>query len=133
MFTFQIFMYRHKIIYLTLFSLIITVFSSSPLFAQQAQITVTSDPPGAEVYIGAKSVDRVIQYQTGRYVGKTPLTTTITNADISMEGQNSSIANIHVDVRKNGYLSHDFIIGLGEYGKLESGKTYQVEVSLSHR
>jgi hypothetical protein len=128
--SYQIFKYRDKVFYLTIFSLIIVILLSSPIYAQQARISVVSNPPGAGVYVGAKSIDRIIRYETGRYVGRTPLTTTITNADISMEGQNRSIANIHVDVRKKGYLSHDFTIGLGEYGRLESGKTYKVDVNL---
>jgi len=101
------------------------------LSAQTAQISVVSYPAGADVYVGAKSIDRIIRYETGIYVGKTPLTALIMDSYLSMEGKNNAIANIHVEVKKNGYIPYDYVISLGEYGRVEPGKLYKVNVTLS--
>ena len=100
--------------------------------AQAAKISVVSNPVGADVYVGAKSINRIVNYETGRHVGKTPLTVFLTDSDVSMEGENNAFANIHVEVKKNGYIPYDYVINLGEYGKVEPGKMYEVDVNL-HR
>lgn len=113
--------------------LIFTIFFK-PLIgsAQSAQIIVVSNPPGADVFVGAKSIDRIVRFETGRWIGQTPITTFLTNYDISMEGENQSNAIIYVEVKKNGYIPHATAIDLGEYGRLDPNKTYKIEINFTN-
>jgi hypothetical protein len=91
---------------------------------------VESNPPGAIVKVGAKIVNGIVVYSSARTIGTTPVTAQLAPADITMEGQGGSFANLHVQVEKQGYIPSDNIIGLGQNGHLENGKTYLVSVTL---
>ncbi|MCD4790081.1 MAG: hypothetical protein K8R37_08795 [Bacteroidales bacterium] len=92
-----------------------------------AYLTVNSYPPGAEVVVGIKSINNIVRTETGRIVGVTPITVQLSSNDISYTG---NFANLVCEIRKNGYIPVMETLGLGEYGKLEPGKTYKLDVNL---
>lgn len=99
---------------------------------QSSRVQVVSNPSGATVEIGVKSVGGVLQDGTGRKVGGlTPVIAEIFPSDISWEGQGQTFANINVNVMKEGYTPFTSVIGLGQNGRLEAGRTYEVNVNLN--
>ncbi|MBC8487235.1 MAG: hypothetical protein H8D45_14495 [Bacteroidetes bacterium] len=93
-----------------------------------AYLNVTSDPSGAEVVVGIKSINNIVRTETGRIVGVTPLTIQLYPSDISYDG---NFAYLICEIRKNGYIPNRDYLELGENGKIEPGKTYEIDVSLA--
>lgn len=95
-----------------------------------ARLSVTSSPSGAGVYIGAKSVGGVVRFETGRFVGNTPLTVDLSASDVS-RNEGDGFSNLHVQLKKKGYRESIKTIGLGRDGNLTPGKTYEVDLRLT--
>ena len=91
-------------------------------------ITVTSNPPGARVEVGAKTINQVMTPGTGRHIGLTP----IRNAELraSDVGMHQGFASVTCNLEKDGYIPASHVIGLGLNGAPEPGKTYSIQVNL---
>lgn len=97
-----------------------TVQKTAP--SQSTYLFIESDPQGARVAVGVKSVGGVQKEGTGRIIGYTPVTAEILPSDVSYEGQGDAFANLNVYLTKQGYYQFIKIIDLGENGHLEKGR-----------
>ena len=92
-----------------------------------AYLFVESDPPGADVEVGPKTVNGIYQPGTGRRVGSTPRKVELKPSDLSVTNGSASIV---VNLEKPGYIPASVVIGLGKNPMLEPGKTYTVSQKL---
>jgi hypothetical protein len=84
-----------------------------------AVLEVESDPPGAEVYVGAHVVDGVLYPERGRLACTTPCRTPLQLADVDVGG------GISVYLKKEGY--YPWAAGLSDgRKKIEQGGVYRL-------
>src|SRR5262249_12151063 len=86
-------------------------------------LSIDSEPSGASVEIGLKSIKNVVTPGTGRNVGVTPVTVELRESDLAPSGV------VVCFVKYRGYYDNFFILDL--HGRLEPGKKYNVSLRLT--
>lgn len=93
---------------------------------EPAYLSISSEPSGATVEVGLKSVGNIVTIGTGRIVGATPLTVELKSSDIGVVNE---FASITILLKKEGYFDSFQVIGLGK--GIEHGKTYSINAKLT--
>jgi hypothetical protein len=110
----------------------VTVRPKTPPPLAPPAIHVESTPPGARIQVGLKTVNEVVDNDSGRVVGVTPLTTQLLPSDVFPGDGLIPASSVTVLLLKPGYEPSLYIIGLGgRNAHLEDGKTYQVNIHLA--
>lgn len=93
---------------------------------EPAYLSISSEPSGATVEVGLKSVGNIVTPGTGRIVGATPLTVELKSSDIGVVNE---FASITILLKKEGHFDSFQVIGLGK--GIKHGKTYSINAKLN--
>jgi hypothetical protein len=95
-------------------------------------LVVNTNPQGAKVKVGLRCRGAILDFDTGRSVGTTPLRVALRSSDVTTcTVQGRTITTLEVHVELPGYIPDHTTFGLPASG-LEPGRTYTVDRTL-HR
>lgn len=96
--------------------------------AGPAYLVAESQPSGAMVYCGFKGRDGILDTNSGRMLGYTPLRAAVLPSDVSV--RRNGQANLTCELRIPGYVPYQVVMALGYRGSIQPGKIYQIRASL---